>query len=54
MAKNRLQERLGELRGMISLMVGVAILTATGWSFNRAFGVPAPVWSAREAGKETT
>ena len=31
---------------MAALMVGVAILTAVGWLFNRAAGVTVPVWSA--------
>ena len=32
--------------GMLMLMVGVVLLTVTGWIINRAFGVPMPVWSA--------
>jgi CBS domain-containing membrane protein len=31
---------------MAALMVGVVLLTAVGWIFNRAAGVPVPVWSA--------
>jgi len=34
---------------MAALMVGVAILTAVGWLFNRAAGVPVSIWSAGES-----
>ena len=33
---------------MAALLVGVVLLTALGWLFNRAAGVPVPVWSAGE------
>jgi CBS domain-containing membrane protein len=33
---------------MAALMVGVVILTVVGWIFNRAAGVPVPLWSAEE------
>jgi hypothetical protein len=29
---------------MAMLMIGVVILTVTGWAINRALGVPMPVW----------
>lgn len=35
-------------REMVTLMVGVLILTAAGWLINRAFGVPAPIWVPKE------
>ena len=31
---------------MLSVAVGVVLLTAAGWLLNRAMGVPAPVWAA--------
>ena len=33
---------------MAMLMVGVVILTITGWAINRALGVPMPVWVTDE------
>ena len=30
---------------MAALMVGIVILTVVGWLFNRAAGVPVPLWS---------
>lgn len=32
---------------MAFLMVGVILLTAAGWTINRAAGVPVPIWSAK-------
>lgn len=29
---------------MLTLMIGVTLLTAAGWAINQAFGVPMPVW----------
>jgi hypothetical protein len=34
---------------MAALMVGVVILTVVGWTFNRAAGVPVPLWSAEKS-----
>jgi CBS domain-containing membrane protein len=31
---------------LLDILVGVLLLTAAGWSLNRLFGVPAPVWGA--------
>ena len=31
---------------LLDLLVGVLLLTAAGWSLNRLFGVPAPLWGA--------
>jgi CBS-domain-containing membrane protein len=33
---------------MLMLLIGVVLLTIVGWTINRAFGVPAPVWAAKE------
>lgn len=33
---------------MLMLIIGVVLLTIVGWTINRAFGVPAPVWAAKE------
>ncbi len=33
-------------REMAMLMIGVVILIGSGWSINRALGVPMPVWAA--------
>jgi len=36
---------------LLDLLVGVLLLTAAGWSLNRLFGVPGPLWGAsREPG----
>ena len=32
---------------MTMIMVGVVILSVTGWVINRAFGVPVPAWASR-------
>ncbi|MDQ4106975.1 MAG: HPP family protein [Actinomycetota bacterium] len=37
-------------REMVTLMIGVVVLTVAGWAINRAFGVPMPVWAAKESG----
>lgn len=34
---------------ILTLMAGVVLLTVAGWTINRAFGVPMPVWAAKEA-----
>jgi CBS domain-containing membrane protein len=39
---------LQTLREMVMLMVGVVVLTIVGWLINRSFGVPMPLWAARE------
>lgn len=33
---------------LLALVAGVVILTVTGWLVNRAFGVPMPLWTAKE------
>ncbi len=35
---------------MGAIVVGVALLTVAAWIFNRAFGVPMPLWAAKEGG----
>lgn len=32
---------------ILDVLIGVVLLTITGWLLNRAMGVPAPVWAAR-------
>ena len=32
---------------MLDILIGVVLLTISGWLLNRAMGVPAPIWSAR-------
>ena len=33
---------------ILTLMAGVVVLTVAGWTTNRSFGVPMPVWTAKE------
>ncbi len=33
---------------MLTLMIGVVLLTVVGWIINRLLGVPVPVWAAKE------
>ncbi len=33
---------------MAILMAGVVLLTVAGWALNRAAGIPAPIWAAKE------
>ena len=33
-----------------TLLIGVVVLTVAGFTINRAFGVPMPVWTAKESG----
>ena len=37
-------------RELLSIAAGVVLITITGWAINRSFGVPVPVWSARNIG----
>ena len=37
-------------RELVAIATGVILVTATGWAINRSFGVPVPVWSARNIG----
>lgn len=34
-------------RELLAIAVGVVLITVAGWSINRVFGVPAPLWSPR-------
>jgi CBS domain-containing membrane protein len=40
---------LAQPRQMADVMVGVILLTASGWAVNRVMGVPAPRWAAQGA-----
>ncbi|HEX2729220.1 MAG TPA: hypothetical protein VHM16_05660 [Rubrobacteraceae bacterium] len=33
---------------LVMVLAGVVLLTSIGWFINRAAGVPAPVWAAKE------
>jgi CBS domain-containing membrane protein len=42
---------LGTVHAVMMIAIGVLLLVATGWLINRAFGVPAPIWSAPDRSK---
>ncbi len=37
-------------RKLAAIATGVVLITVAGWSINRVFGVPVPIWSARNIG----
>ena len=39
---------LQTLLEMLMLMSGVLLLTVVGWTINRLFGIPVPVWKPKE------